>query len=820
MNIVNPHPKRRNLKSFNPIKLIPYFLIPCSVFASEPYYDELIISAREGNTTAATSWFDGQSRSRVLTTAEVADWIQINGWAENDAEVIRVWQRYSPTMSLPDPALKTVAKSYRNLKQWPLSLEVWRQVLKRSPKDDDAYSGLVLTLSDAGQTKEALALATARAKRAPTAEHWRELAWIQRAAGMHGDSLFSILQAKRYAPQDKGQIFDYSDILDRNMISASALKALNDGKPYSFPTDDVQRQRELGAAAELVRLSFITSVTEKERFVIADRALARYDILLNQWRSIPSAKASYRHARIDRLGALLARSRVEEVVSEYQSLLQEGDIPAYARRWVASAYLYLKQPEKTEEILGSVMREEPSQRAQIERHADLFYGTLEHEKVQQAEQLSIRAKESTPDKTRVYGLPVLIPNDAWVDVNHLRIQSLVAQNDLPAAQQLAESLAFKGPRNQELNYSLASVYLNRGWPRRAEELLKRAELLDPRSYRLETHQAVTALALQEWRQLDQLTDDTVARYPEDFSVKRLARLRQVHHMAELRVTGSQGIKSDSPSKGTNDGAIDAVLYSPPFADHWRVFSGGAFNQGDFNEGRAINRDLRIGAEFTTRDHWAEAEISHRNFGSGSYIGGRLSYWHDFDDYWRVGLNAERLMRSTPLRALKNGVTANGGGGYVRWRQSELRSWQADLSNGWFSDGNRRQEYSLTGQERVFSSPFVIVDFTPSISFGSNSKQDAIYYNPQRYVSVLPALRVDHLLYRHYQTEWHQEMRAGVGSYWQKNESAGAITTLGYGQRVLWNDVLNAGVGIQWNKQPYDGKREQDLSLSFDLIYRF
>ncbi|RYC40520.1 poly-beta-1,6 N-acetyl-D-glucosamine export porin PgaA [Pectobacterium zantedeschiae] len=820
MSFVNSHSSRLNPILFKLLKSLVYFSVSGGVAAAESHYDTLIINARQGDISPATSWLDGQSRNRVLTAAEVTDWLLINGWAGNDAEVVRIWKTYSPSMSLPDPALRAAAKSYRNLRQWQSSVELWSRVLQRSPRDDDARSGLILTLADAGQTKRALELAGPRVKREPTANHWRELAWVQRIAGMHTDSLFSIMQAMRYAPQDKALLYDYSDILSNNKISAPALKALENGKPHGIQTDEKQRQRELEEAAELVRLSFITSTTENERFVVADRALARYDRLMKQWRTLPSAKTSYRYARIDRLGALLVRYRMEEIISEYQSLLKEREIPSYARAWVASAYLYLKQPEKAEQILSSVIQEDPSLRSQIVRKGDFFYSILENEKVEQAAQLSVQAEEKTPYKKSVYGLPTAIPNDDWVDIKHLRIQSLISHNDLPAAQRLAESLAFSGPGNQELNISLAQVYLNRGWPRRAEVLLKRAELLEPRSFGVETHQGLTALELQEWRQLDQLTDDTMARYPDDFSVKRLARLRQVHHMAELRISGTQGLKSDSPVKGMNDTDIDAVLYSPPFADHWRVFSGGAFNQSDFTEGRAIHRTIRGGVEFTDRDNWAEAEFSHRNFGFGSDIGARLSYRHDINDFWRVGLSAERLMRSTPLRALKNDVTANGGGGYVRWRQSERRSWQADLSNGWFSDGNRRQEYALSGQERVFSSPFLILDFTPSISLGSNSKQAVSYYNPRNYVAVLPAFTLDHLLYRHYQTEWHQEVNAGVGRYWQKGESAGAITTLGYGQRVRWNDVLDVGVSAQWDKRPYDGKREQNVSLSFDVNYRF
>ncbi|MGY2281662.1 hypothetical protein ACW9H0_29080, partial [Pseudomonas monsensis] len=74
----------------------------------------------------------------------------------------------------------------------------------------------------------------------------------------------------------------------------------------------------------------------------------------------------------------------------------------------------------------------------------------------------------------------------------------------------------------------------RDWPRRAENTLKETEAQAPRDIGLEVSQGHTALDLQEWRQLDALTDDVVDRAPDNRQVQRLSRLRDVHDMAELR----------------------------------------------------------------------------------------------------------------------------------------------------------------------------------------------------------------------------------------------------------------------------------------------
>ena len=187
---------------------------------------------------------------------------------------------------------------------------------------------------------------------------------------------------------------------------------------------------------------------------------------------------------------------------------------------------------------------------------------------------------------------------------------------------------------------------------------------------------------------------------------------------------------------------------------------------------------------------------------------------------QIGAAYVELSRNTPLRALRNGISANRGEGGVRWYQNERREYQFSAAVSRFSDHNRRQEYTLTGKERLWQTPSLTMDLEPGIAASKNSLRDTLYYNPARDLSVTAALAVDHELVRHYDTLWSQQFVAGGGRYWQKNQSAGAIAVLGYGQRVQWNNVMDTGVMLNWDKRPYDGKRESNLSVTFDATLRF
>ncbi|STW02119.1 biofilm formation protein HmsH [Klebsiella pneumoniae] len=74
-------------------------------------------------------------------------------------------------------------------------------------------------------------------------------------------------------------------------------------------------------------------------------------------------------------------------------------------------------------------------------------------------------------------------------------------------------------------------------------------------------------------------------------------------------------------------------------------------------------------------------------------------------------------------------------------------------------------------------------FAAGLSASANSRTDTAYYSPARDLAATAALAVDHTLYQRYDTVWSQQLLAGGGSYWQKNHAAGAITVLGYGQRL-------------------------------------
>lgn len=798
-------------------------------------YDSLVLKAREGQTDPVLDYLEAEAARGPLPSGHVEDWMVIASWAERDADVVKVYERYLGTMRFSKSAVVAAARAYRSRQEWDKSLLAWDAAIGLDGSDDSLRIARIYTLADAGHDASALSEVKKRIKRAPTAENYALLSYVHLAAWHSLNDvrrLFDAVEAsdRAFAMKPDGTPLQaYVNALQTARISRRAAD-VGVPAPDNLVSPGQKRWLETDAIAELVLLVLdegaekIPSPTEAERFVVPDRALAAYQSFLERWGDDPQAASAVLQARIDRIGALVSRYRMKEAIAVYEELLKEGHVlPDVARRWVAGAYLYEREPEIAARIYRELYENDPQRFSQGDRPADelsYFYAMSENNEHYAARRHVEAAALKYSMMMTYLGSAVQTSNPLWQDAQLIKAQSLLYSQLLPEAHLEFANLAAQAPGNEDFRVGLASVYLVRGWPRRAEEELKIAETVSPRSLSVIAEQGAAALELQEWAQVDILADDAIGRFPESLTARRLERLRQVHHMSELRVKGYRGLVSDSPVSGNRDYGLDTVLYSPPILDNWRLFAGWGIASGYFDEGRGLLNTYRAGIEWTGRDNWVEAEISRRRYRVGNDVGLRLSGWHDFDDHWRVGGTLEKFSEETPLRALASNITSDGGSFYVRWYGSEQRDWTLTVAPSHYSDGNTHIEYGLAGRERLWTTPYVFLDLDMDLAATHNTRQGGPYFSPENDISAVPALSFNHDIYRRYETVWSQQIRGGVGQYWQQQYGADVIWTASYGQRILWNDVLDAGVQAVWQSRPYDGQRENEVQLSFDLNYRF
>ena len=781
-------------------------------------YDSLVHKARAGDTAPLLDWL-GQNQHQ-LDAGQRADWLQVANWAGDDDQVVHVWEILpsSARAKLPERGRLAVASSYRNLQQWDKALALWEQILQRNPNQLDARAGWIMSLADANQHALARQQADLFMQEQNNYLSHQVFLYVLRGHANEWEQLFALTRMRE---------MPFAQNRTSNQILVDALAAVRMSTPALSHAQQLApdaarlRQLQLDQAAELVRIAHTDNRGEAERHAIAERAIARYADLLQQWQDQPHAHDAIVHARTDRLGALVARKQFREAISEYESLTQDGHVlPYYARRWAASAYLSNRQPEQAYLLLEELLAGTPASQLEPEDAQELFFAALESERIAEGGTLVQDILVDTPYHRYYHGSLTPQPNDNWLSGQVLQGHYLQKSNRLELAQAHNQQLSDTGPGNQGLRINHAETLLARGLPRAAERQLKIAEVLQPTNLTLERQQAYVAQRLQEWQQFDLLVEDAHLRSPEEPATQQLRRAHQVENMSEFRLGGRKGVSSGNPETGSHDLNLYSALYGPRQHEYFRPFIGFDYGRGRFDEGRGSQRIYSLGVEYSRRDHWAELEVSNHNTRGGNKTGLRFSYWHDFNDHWRLGTDLERLSRDTPLRAIRNGVTSNQVGGYVRWYQNERREYTLGVFGSRFSDSNRRMSYSLSGKERLYSHPYLTLDLQPYLGVSSNSSQEGAYYSPRRDVHLAPSLFADHVLYRYYDRLWRQQFLLGAGYYWQSDEDDGMSMTAGYGQRYAANDAFETGAMLIWSKQPYDGDREHDLSLVFDLNYRF
>jgi len=389
-------------------------LMPAFAMA-DPAYDALIIQARNGNFTPALTQLR-QLPAERQTPGQISDHIVIAGWAGQDAEVLKVYEAQGKHRNLTTQALATVARTYRNQKQWAQASEVYRQALVREPDNVDLQLGQALTQADGGQASEAVQRTRALVAAKPDDPNRRmALGYALTRAGLQYDALFEFDQAFIRAGDKPEVAREYIVALQKARLPEPALRL--SAKRPGLLDPVTQRRLEGDLAAERVRMAEFATRSEKERYVVADRALADYDKLLTRWTPDASAHDDVVRWRIDRLGALKARARTAEVIREYETLQGEGvQLPTYAVRWVAASYLDQRQPEKAEPLYRQALSApdaEPDDR--VEDTSALFYALQESNKGEDAREVANSLANSQKPRVELKGLPIGNPNDAWMD---------------------------------------------------------------------------------------------------------------------------------------------------------------------------------------------------------------------------------------------------------------------------------------------------------------------------------------------------------------------------------------------------------------------
>ncbi|WP_237212875.1 poly-beta-1,6 N-acetyl-D-glucosamine export porin PgaA, partial [Falsiroseomonas oryziterrae] len=605
-------------------------------------------------------------------------------------------------------------------------------------------------------------------------------------------------------------------ILALEQAGAPAL-ALEDARRHPGLVDAAVIARlEGGAAAFLVRWGAVSPALPPEdpthRFAATDRALAALDAAIAAWEGRPEAASARRTARLDRLIALRDRRRMAEVIAEAEALAAEAPLPGYVRGAIGDARLTLRQPEAAEHDFRAALEAEPGA---VQPSLGLFYALVEQRRWAEAEALVDGLDAATPAFRATRGEAGEVADWQKLDTAWAAALHRLFADDLPGAEARAEALVRAAPANTTLRTLRADIWRARGLPGAALEEAEAALSLEPLSLGLRLSRAEALMDLRIWREAEEMILPLARDYPENTAVRRLARRWALHNRWELEAEARSGLERGNAEP---EFTLAARLYSPPIAHDWRLFVGSGLRRGDTPEGReSIARGL-LGLEY--RIPALVLRVAGTYDANGVSRGGALAEGVlRLSDQWRIEASGETLAFDTPLRALRNGITAGGGGAALVWRDSERREAGAQLRVLRFSDDNVRTIGFARWTERVLSQPDWRLDLTPYAYATENSRPGGPYFAPRRDLETGVTAQLSWVAWRRYERDLVVVGQATAAGYWQEDFGWSPLLALRWENRQSLSDAAYIAYGAGWTRRDYDGVVKDAVSFTAALRWR-
>ncbi|MGR7948594.1 poly-beta-1,6 N-acetyl-D-glucosamine export porin PgaA [Alcaligenes sp. RM2] len=791
-------------------------LTACSTSLYAASYEDWIKQARQGQYQSAIAGLQQYRQQHPQETRVQLDLMRIHAWAGQPQEVIRLYQSWPTNLPLPADVLLLTARAYKDARQWTPAQNLYREGMRRFPQQAAFTMGLCMSLADAGLTAQALSCA--QQLQPATRQNTMYLltrSYIYRAAGQNYEALRVSQDALAVQPDKTDVIRDYDQSLHAAGLHRQAMEWQTQ-HPDIFSNADLA-DRQADYAAELTRLSPQPTRTLPERFLVANRAIALQDKLADS-ASFLGNPAFARRIRGDRLIAMDTREDAPSTVDIAPE--RAAQYPGYAYASLGALQLRARHPEQAVSSYERALAE-PSLDAKTRTRyqTGLAFSLLESGREDQALALAERMEKDMPATRWLRGNPIPQPNPGYTDALILKNSLYTYTGLLKEARENLGKASAQAPSNVNLRVPLADAQRMSGMPRAAERNLKIAETYAPRQEDVIISQAQTALDLHEYRQAEELLAYAKAHYPTNMRVAELEKDWQSYRKNELILRSGFETSNGGDISGNDGIRTEAQWYSAPINYNWRATALAGHLDTSDELGHNVNWQ-GAGLEYRGRDWQSQLTINNQNWGQGNKMGASLQLDHELSDNWSIGGTLDYRTLDIPNRALAAGITANQGQVRLRWKNGPEQWVQAAYTGTKFSDNNVRQSLQITGNQRIYTSPRIKADAQLELWASGNKDEDRPYYSPRREYMAVPALRLEHLLYQHYDERLTQALTLGVGLHHQSGYGNGTVGSVAYELNYQHDRNLEVGLRLQALSRPYDGQREQQYSGMVELKIKF
>jgi biofilm PGA synthesis protein PgaA len=739
----------------------------------------------------------------------LADTTIVANWAGEDEVAVSLYARHL-TPKNDGGVVEAAARSSRNLQWYGLAIELYRRAQKLDPERWQPQLGEALVLTDQGE------YASADKVMQPLLDQHGNEKDVMLGEGYlcsrQANFACSIGMYQNYLEKNPDDMQVRTNLaLALSRVGSQTFASSVYSKQISPVARDTDRSLNGAAGGEEVNWGAAYAPTRALQRADSQMALTRLNGVIAASSVIDPV---WKAAEFDRIIALFDLRRPQDAVRSYEALRHEGlDVPSYALKVVAGAYLSSRRPEDAEVLYAKLLKESPSDGS---LWSGLAYAQMERWHPNQALATIDRAYSDSAPAFQPQGLVAPRSNAMRLGLESQAAQMRVDAGLMADGQRRIKKLLAAAPANENLRWQLAESDLSRGWPRRAVQESRIAA-----GYA--SFDELPSLASVEIDEGAGLRDQVDAALPklrtredDSPSLKHFLREAAIERGWQFYAEAAFGWGSGE-FVGSSDQHSDTHLYSPWLNNRWRIYGHELSDSGDFGTTSAERTRGASGLQYSygRQQVWAELGYDTGTHRVAANVGGRLS----LSDEWSVRAEADSDSFDVPVRALTANVFGRSVDTDIEWRASELRLAHIGLQRVLFSDGNQRMAFSGGWDQRVRTTPRLQATLRIEGWQSSNSlNEDRAYFNPALDFSLGPRASLDWLTWQRYERGVHQIIEVYAAPYWQQNYGVRDALSVHYGQIWKLREGLGGRCGIDWTSQPYDGVNESRTALSCAILW--
>ncbi len=601
--------------------------------------------------------------------------------------------------------------------------------------------------------------------------------------------------------------------------SGGAVRALEEAKarPDVFSPVDIAQIQELSIRQQVRGgREKVRAMSSHDRFDALDDAIRR----AHEFEASLPKTPDYTEVRASLAGdltvAYAARGRMEDAITEFESIPPGAGISIEALASAGSAYSYLQQPGKAEQVYRKAIQQATASTADsatrgfqygthtrpIDLREGLFYALTDQNKYAQAHQVLEDIRAALPPANEVQ--PWNLANDDYMLYYQLLAQYQIYIGQTSAGMAGLERLKQQVPFSADVRNAEADAVLGVSQTRRARDMYTATLTDHPDNIEALAGLGRTSLMLDDYsnaRLVDSAFDDT---FPENSAVRSFKRDYNAYRAPELSIefNGEHG----NSVLADNEYSIETQIYSPPIYDNWRVFADTFFGHANTNIGNVSRTRSGVGGDYRNGPLDVTAEAT-RSIGPDARTGGNGEVTYAFSDYISASASVDSDTNNLPFKAYVEHLWGKTAGASVNYTDADQRSASLSYTATRFSDTNFNQEIAASGTQRVLTLPNQFVNVSMNLNTTSNTLANQPYYSPSRdYTAEFVAMH-QWAIWRAGEKQLVQRIYLTAGAYNERGYGTSAEGGVRLEHAWTFRHDITLTYGLGALSHDYDGARE-------------